>query len=346
MNAKVTVRNNIARLLFGVGVTRPASCSKGRLSIATFHRVLPEAQRQAYPYPRLVVTPQELDILLAYFNKHFDCGTLAAQHARYLKGESPERPLLALTFDDGQNDNFINARPVLDRHQIKASFFIPVAAIQQQQLLWHDQLGFAILALIKQPGGTQRLMMTLDEAGLSASEPSNLLSNVVSGSKQLTLEARLRLIETLKLASGNTPAPEFARLMTFEELAQLAHDGHEIGSHSMTHCLMPECDDSALAYEVTESRRVLQDRLGLAIETFCYPNGNADARTAHAVAQAGYRRAVTTRWGNNGPQADRFQLCRYDMTAKQVQNSRGEFEPALLAFRMSGFYPGLAACRT
>ena len=341
MNAKVTVRNNIARLLFGVGITRPASCSKGRLSIATFHRVLPEAQRKAYPYPRLVVTPQELDILLAYFKKHFDCGTLAAQHARYLKGESPERPLLALTFDDGQHDNFIHARPVLDRHQVKASFFIPVAAIQRQQLLWHDQLGFAILALLKQPGGTQRLMMTLDEAGLSASGPSNLLSNVVSGSKQLTLEARLRLIETLKLASGNMPVPEFARLMTFEELAELTHDGHEIGSHSMTHCLMPECDDRALTYEVGESRRVLQAETGQPIDTFCYPNGNSDARTAQAVANGGYRRAVTTTWGSNGLQADHFQLRRYDMDAQRLLSRRGEFMPAVLAFRMSGLYPGL-----
>ena len=60
MNAKQTVRNNIARLLLVAGITRPASRSKRRLSIATFHRVLPEAQRQAYPYPELVVTPEEL----------------------------------------------------------------------------------------------------------------------------------------------------------------------------------------------------------------------------------------------------------------------------------------------
>ena len=109
----------------------------------------------------------------------------------------------------------------------------------------------------------------------------------------------------------------------------------------MTHCLMPECDDRALAYEVGESRRVLQDRLGLPIESFCYPNGNSDARTARAVAEAGYRRAVTTTWGSNGQDADQFQLHRCDMSAKHVQNSHGQFMPALLAFRMSGFYPGL-----
>lgn len=342
MSSKQILRNSIGRLIYLTGLTTPARRGRGRLSIATFHRVLPEADRQAYPFPGLVVTPEELDAFLTYFTEHFDCGALAGQHERYLSGEITPRPLLALTFDDAQHDNYKYARPVLARHHAQASFFVPVNAVEQQELLWHDRLGFAILNLLKQAhDGRERLMRILAAAGLHTGGPGNLVSNVVGASKALTLEARLRLVMALAQASGSAPAPEFARLMTYEEIAELAADGHEIGSHSMSHCLMPECDDRALAYEVAESRHALQARLGLPIETFCYPNGNSDARTAHAVAQAGYRRAVTTTWGNNGQEADRFQLRRYDMDAKRVQGSKGEFVPALLAFRMSGFYPGL-----
>jgi len=344
MSAKTILRNSIARLLFLSGLIAPARRGFGRLSIATFHRVLPEIDRQSYPYPGLVVTPEELDAFMNYFTENFDCGTLATQHERYLSGENPARPLLAITFDDAQYDNYRYARPVLARNHIKASFFVPVRAVERQELLWHDRLGFAVLSLLKQThGGREKLMRILTAAGLSASGPGSLLSDVVNASKGIGLEARLRLIETLVEASGATSAPDFARLMTFEELAELAADGHEIGSHSMTHCLMPECDNRALTYEVTESRHVLQDRIGKPIETFCYPNGNSDARTAHAVEQAGYLRAVTTSWGSNGQETDRFQLRRYDMTARRVQDSNGKFVPALLAFRMSGFYPGLGS---
>jgi peptidoglycan/xylan/chitin deacetylase (PgdA/CDA1 family) len=342
MTVKTMFRNSAAKLLFLAGLTTPKRRGSRRLSIATFHRVLPEAERQAYPYPGLVVTPQELDAFLTYFTEHFDCGALAPQHARYLSGENSARPLLALTFDDAQYDNYRYARPVLARHQVKASFFVPVMGVERQELLWHDRLGFAVLTMLKQEnGGRERLMRILAEAGLSAGGPRSLVSNVVEASKGLTLEARLRLVEALAEASGATQAPSFARLMTFEELAELAADRHEIGSHSMTHCLMPECDDRALTYEVAESRHVLQDRIGQPIASFCYPNGNSDDRAANAVAQAGYRRAVTTAWGCNGREADRFQLRRYDMVAKHVQDSNGKFVPALLAFRMSGFYPGL-----
>jgi peptidoglycan/xylan/chitin deacetylase (PgdA/CDA1 family) len=306
--------------------------------------VLPEADRQAYPYPGLVVSPEELDVFLNYFTEHFDCGTLATQHERYLSGEITARPLLAITFDDAQHDNYKYARQVLERHRVKGSFFVPVVAVERQELLWHDRLGFAVLALLKQiPDGRERLMHILAGSCFPPHGTRSLVSNVVEASKGLTLEDRLGLVETIAAASGMTETPDFARLMTFDEIAELAADGHEIGSHSMTHCLMTECGDHALIYEVAESRHVLQSRLEKSIPSFCYPNGNSNSRTAQVVAQAGYLRAVTTNWGSNGQEADRFQLRRYDMTAKRVQDRNGKFVPALLAFRMSGFYPGLGS---
>ncbi|MBI5660434.1 MAG: polysaccharide deacetylase family protein [Nitrosomonadales bacterium] len=342
MNTKAFLRNSAAKLLFLAGATAPQRRAAGRFSIATFHRVLPDAERQAYPLPGLAVTPEELDAFLAYFTEHFDCGALAVQHERYLSGEAPARPLLALTFDDAQLDNYRNARPVLARHRVKATFFAPVVAVERQEFLWHDRLGFALLELLRQPdAGREQLMKVLNKVGLSESGPLSLVRNVVHEAKGLSLDARLRLIEELVEVSGVPQPPEFARLMTFGELAELAADGHEIGSHSMTHCLMTECDDRALAYEVAESRRTLQARLGLPVESFCYPNGNADERTALAVAEAGYRRAVTTAWGSNGQEADPFRLRRCDMVAGYAQGSGGKLDPALVAFRMSGFYPGL-----
>jgi peptidoglycan/xylan/chitin deacetylase (PgdA/CDA1 family) len=342
MSTKTILRNSVARLLALTGLTAPSRRAREHLSIVTFHRVLPESQRQAYPFPGLAVTPGELDEFLAYFTAHFDCGTLATQHGRYLSGEITVRPLLAITFDDAQHDNFINARPLLKQHRVTASFFAPVAAVEQQELLWHDRLGFSILALLRQGhSGQEKLMQILAAAGLPESTPDSMVFSAVQASKKLALESRLHLLAALASAAGALTPPEFARLMNFNELAQLSSDGHEIGSHSMTHCLMPECDDNALVYELAESRRILQARLGQPIETFCYPNGNCDARTARAVAAAGYRRAVTTTWGANGHEADRFQLRRCDMDARRVQDAHGQLMPALLAFRMSGFYPGL-----
>lgn len=342
MSFKTELRNSIARLLSVSGITSPGRHGHGKLSIVTFHRVLTTSQQRSYPFTGLAVTPEELDIFLSYLTQHFDCGSLATQHDRFLGRETTSRPLLAITFDDAQYDNHSNAHPVLEQHGVKASFFVPVVAVEQQELLWHDRLGFALLSLIRQgPDGQHRLAQLLSAAGLPDNIPPNLVGRVVQASKGLSLDARLHLVEQVAAASGNTPPPEYARLMNYAEIAELAAEGHEIGSHSMTHCMMPECTDTALAYEIGESRRILQDRLGLPIETFCYPNGNSDARTAQAVANAGYRRAVTTTWGHNRQNSDRFRLNRFDMVSRHVQDTQGRFLPALLDFRMSGYFPGL-----
>jgi peptidoglycan/xylan/chitin deacetylase (PgdA/CDA1 family) len=134
------------------------------------------------------------------------------------------------------------------------------------------------------------------------------------------------------------PVPAFARMMNFDEIAILAKEGHEVGSHSMTHRMMPECDDESLSYELVESQRVLELRTGTPIETFCYPNGDADERTSAAVAAAGYRRAVTTTWGDNGPDANPFALRRFDMDVSRMLDGRGKLVGATLAYRMSGFH--------
>jgi peptidoglycan/xylan/chitin deacetylase (PgdA/CDA1 family) len=342
MSAKVALRNLTAGILFGAGITAPEWRARRALSIVTMHRVLPESERRDYPYPSLAVTPEELDEYLTYFSQHFECGTLASQCDRYLAERASARPLLALTFDDGQYDNYLHARPVLERHRVKASFFVPVEAVERQELLWHDRLGFAIRSLLASaPEGPRSLSRALSGAGLTGNGPGSLVQNVARESKRLAADARLRLVGALEDAAGAALAPDYARLMTFDEIAELAADGHEIGSHGMTHRMLPECDDESLKYEVERSRQAIQERLGRPIESFCYPNGDSDARSARAVAAAGYRRAVTTAWGRNGEQADPFRLRRFDMVSAHVKDRTGGFAPAVLAFRMSGWYPGL-----
>lgn len=341
MDLKTGLREHLASFLFQIGLTEPKWRGRECLSVATFHRVLSDSDRIAYPFPGLVVTPDELDILLGYFTENFDCGSLEIQHARYQRGHRG-RPLLALTFDDAQWDNYEYGRAILAKHNVAATFFVPVAAVQKKELLWHDRLGYAVAALLNdRPGGFARLNKILAAAGLSCSGPRSLIENLIEESKILAQEARLSLVDALLDASDGAHAPRFARLMTFDELAELAHEGHEIGSHSMTHCLMPECDDNMLEFEISQSRLALQASLARPIESFCYPNGNYDSRSVAAVAKAGYRRAVTTKWGRNGRRTDPYRLRRFDMDVTHARDSHGDVSRAIVAFRMSGLYPGL-----
>ena len=84
-----------------------------------------------------------------------------------------------------------------------------------------------------------------------------------------------------------------AGVLGWDELALLAGEGWEIGSHTITHALLPELDDGALEHEVRGSREELEGALGLPCRSIAYPYGAFDARVRAAVAAAGYSAGCT-----------------------------------------------------
>jgi peptidoglycan/xylan/chitin deacetylase (PgdA/CDA1 family) len=128
--------------------------------------------------------------------------------------------------------------------------------------------------------------------------------------------------------------------MSWEQIRELGRAGHEIGSHSMTHPLLPDLTDSQIEDEVATSRSRLSSITGAEVASFCYPNGSYDARCLSAVRDAGYACAVTTRWGLNRTGSP-YELKRCDMDYARLQSRHGEFSRERLFLRLSGLSPGL-----
>jgi peptidoglycan/xylan/chitin deacetylase (PgdA/CDA1 family) len=84
----------------------------------------------------------------------------------------------------------------------------------------------------------------------------------------------------------NSAAAEL-RPLTWGELADLRDDGWEVGSHTVTHPLLPGLSGQELREQLERSRASIADHLG-GCETLAYPYGVADARVADAARAAGY----------------------------------------------------------
>jgi peptidoglycan/xylan/chitin deacetylase (PgdA/CDA1 family) len=325
------LRDAVARLGAMSRLTHAAWARAGALTVVTFHRVLPEAQRARYPHPGLAMTPEELDFVLTALGLDYELGALSALDASRARVRRDGRPRLALTFDDGQLDNFEHARPVLARHGVRASFFVPVEAMETGAPLWHDRLGFAALAVLEGHGGPAA-RERVAALGIDPRDPA-LPGRLAEAAKRLSHVAREALVDELE---GRTRAevPAWAGMMRLPELRALADEGHEIGSHSMTHPLLPRCEDARIEFEVAESKRRLEAALGREVESFCYPNGDFDERCVRALVRAGYARAVLTRPGVNRPSAPRLLLARHDLDAARLRDRRGRLSAPLLAFRL------------
>jgi peptidoglycan/xylan/chitin deacetylase (PgdA/CDA1 family) len=110
----------------------------------------------------------------------------------------------------------------------------------------------------------------------------------------------------------STPVDDF--MMTPDQITTLAHEGNEIGAHSVTHPLMTTLSDAQLASELGDSKKVLEALPGVGtVRNFAYPYGDYDARVIAAEEAAGYRSGRSVEEGYNST----LDLEPYDI---RVQN--------------------------
>lgn len=163
------------------------------------------------------------------------------------------------------------------------------------------------------------------------------IAPIIESAKILTVEERENRIKSIEKIVGSDNTPGWAGVMNWSHLETLRDEGHEIGSHSMTHPLLPQSDQKELEFEIVESRRTIEDRLGVPPDTFCYPNGDCDVRAVSTVERAGYKAAVTTDPGTNRLDESMFRLRRFDMNARYARSRNGEYSRARLALHLATF---------
>ncbi len=98
--------------------------------------------------------------------------------------------------------------------------------------------------------------------------------------------------------------------MSWDQLRKLVFLGMEIGSHGLSHRPFTQLSRQQLDLELTGSKRLLEDNLGIPIRAIAAPGGFWSASVAEAVRRAGYEAAWVSTIGTNGPQTNPLALRR------------------------------------
>lgn len=77
-------------------------------------------------------------------------------------------------------------------------------------------------------------------------------------------------------------------------IKQLHSVGHEIGSHSVTHCDLTKLSENDILYELKVSKEVLEGIIDEKVRSFAYPYGCFNKITKELARVAGYENARTT----------------------------------------------------
>jgi peptidoglycan/xylan/chitin deacetylase (PgdA/CDA1 family) len=243
---------------------------------------------------------------LRWLAARFKIVPLAAMVDGVLQRRAPDpRGELVLTFDDGLGNHFDAAYPVLRKLALPATYFVCPELIERRSWIWNQEARERLKSMAPQSRAdfAQRMFAGAD-AGVEA---------LIERMKGLPIAERQRAEADLR-ARTHEFAPSALQRRRFDPLTWSELQGLDpalitIGSHTLSHPILPTIDDAMLEREVRDSRQMLEQRLGRAVDLFCYPNGAQDDRVHAAVARH-YRAAVTTRYGLVPPTTDAHRMVR------------------------------------
>jgi len=223
-----------------------------------------------------------------------------------------KRPV-AITVDDGYRNFYQYAFPVLKKYSVPATIFIPYNFIENGGWLWQDKNIFVLR--------NTRLKWSHFEYGKARieiqTEPLEKLFESLLKVYNICVPLPLnqksdfseKLANHLRVDIPKKPESEFEPL-TWELIQELEKNNVSLGSHTMNHQILTEVGRQQAYYEIRESKKKLEGKIGHAIKGFCFPNGNYNEKTVSMVKKAGYEYSVTTKNGKNKNLSKKFELNR------------------------------------
>ncbi|MDX2031912.1 MAG: polysaccharide deacetylase family protein [Blastocatellia bacterium] len=261
----------------------------------------------------VTVPPEAFARQVAYLNAHYRIVPLSVIADHLKAGEKLPRGLAVITVDDGYNDFYDAAFPILRKVGATATVFLVTDFVSQQAWMPADRAAFLTA---QAAGGTYRLEIGRERVEFTLGDEAS--RDAAAGRINMALltiphddrpEATLGVARALRIALPATPPKEFGALR-WNEVREMAAAGIEFGSHTVTHAMLSQVSEEKMRREVADSRAQIEDELGRPADMLSYPNGEMNDRVREAVIQAGYRGAGSSVPGFNDAQVDPYTIRR------------------------------------
>lgn len=312
----------------------------------TYHRVIPrENITNSCSLEDIIVYEESFRKEMAFLSAHYRVISLEAFIAARDEGRALPVKTAVITFDDGWEDNYQYAFPVLKEFGLPATIFLTSEYIGTQELFWPEKVIHLIRRLTSLKGSVDSFISGL-QAGMVRNAFSSLekgaggrsLSKCINGLKFALPQEREALIRELEDASDTSSYPAGNSFLSWPQVLEMAGSGISFGSHGAAHRILTECTGESLREELVRSRRDIELRLKGPVTLLAYPNGDFNRAVIAEAKKSGYRAAVTVEPGMNSGGSDLFRLKRIHMHERRCIGPDGEFSPELFAFSLAGFF--------
>ncbi|MRG55683.1 polysaccharide deacetylase family protein [Phyllobacterium sp. SYP-B3895] len=294
------LRKAVMRLAWHSGFAQGARNRFGGLgSIIMLHRVRPDCISPLGVTRSLSITPKFLDeIIVSLKAEGTEFVSMDQMADRVENGVRSYRRFVAVTLDDGYNDNLNHAYPVFQKHHVPFTVYVAPGFIEGAAVLWWEVVEklVAQTPYIKVPGGPEWRCSTVLQKRAAFHGLMRYFSYTLTELEQLPV-----LREMCTEAGILCGVAADQDVMTWKELQQISADPLcTIGGHTVHHYNLKRLTAGMVAQEMRQSADMIGDHLGKRPVHFAFPYGSAKAagrREAEIAKDEGFVSAVTTRHG-------------------------------------------------
>jgi peptidoglycan/xylan/chitin deacetylase (PgdA/CDA1 family) len=332
--ARTALRWAWVNLLYLSGMLRWARWrlgKRGSVLVLTFHRVLPDDEREKTKSPAgMVIRQNTFDELARCVAKYYQ--PIRLEDAAPGRGNGSKLPI-AFSFDDGWEDNARVAAPIARKYDIPLTVFICPGRMGISLPYWPERVA-ALCEAAAESGGLEQFVALLGGATEKPVEwqkrdQKAFTEDVIAWLKTLPAHQRDAVLEEVAKRFGAHPrAAESGATdstMPWADARALANDGVTFGSHTQSHQILPRISPPEAARELDESKLAIQRQLGTECQLFSYPNGDWTHEVRAQVAQAGYRLAFLNQPGAWTRESDSLLIPRVNLWEGSVIGPAGRF---------------------
>lgn len=246
--------------------------NRGALGVVyMLHHITPKTPKGIPTNEDLKVSPEFLEkIILKYKKEGFEFVSLEELSEIIISEKKPEHPFVSFTIDDGYLDNYSNALPVFERHQIPFAIFIATDFIDKKTILWWDILEDIILK-------NDSIIIENNEYLCHTFQEKWDLFRIIR--EKILCFDQIRIEDALKRMFANYNIDWFEpvrrQAMSWKQVKEISqHRLCTIGGHTVSHLALNQLSEEDFRQEVSEGLFKLQAATGEPIRHFAYPYGS------------------------------------------------------------------------